>query len=104
MAQLAVGQPRRGAPAPGRPFPRRRLSEAVRWLASFEQIGADDLPWAAPAHFLRGELLEQLGRPEEAAADYERVAELWRDCDRELRPILEEAQSRAARLRRLPRG
>lgn len=78
-----------------------RFSEAVRWLGSFEHIHTESLPWAAPAHFMRAELLERLGRREEAAIDYERVVELWRDCDSELRPMLEEAQSRSARLRRL---
>jgi hypothetical protein len=31
---------------------------------------------------------------------YERVAELWSDCDLELRPMLDQARSRAARPRK----
>jgi DNA-binding SARP family transcriptional activator len=76
-----------------------RLEDAVRWFASFEHMGVEDLPWAAPAHFARGELLERLGRNADAAADYERVAELWRDSDEESRPTLLQARQRAARLR-----
>jgi hypothetical protein len=67
-------------------------ADALRWFASFEQIGIEDLPWAAPAHLLRARLLDSLGRQGEAAQDYARVAELWKDCDVELRPLLDEAR------------
>jgi len=69
--------------------------DALRWFGSFEQIGIDELPWAAPAHLMRARLLDRLGRQQEAVADYARVAELWKDCDRELQPLRDEARRRA---------
>jgi tetratricopeptide (TPR) repeat protein len=76
------------------------LAESIRWFGTFEHMSADDLAWAAPAHFLRAELLERLGRKREAAEDYERVVELWRDCEPEVRPIMWEAELRGMRLRK----
>jgi hypothetical protein len=75
-----------------------RLPEAIREFGTFEQMSTEDLPWAAPAHFMRAELLEKLGRAAEAEGDYDRVAELWQNCDPELRPMLEDARRRAVRL------
>jgi tetratricopeptide (TPR) repeat protein len=75
-----------------------RLAEALQLFGSFEQAGVQSLPWAAPGHFARGELLERLGRNREAAAEYARVVELWRACDPELRPLRDEARRRAERL------
>jgi len=77
-----------------------RVSEALQLFGSFEQAGVQSLPWAAPGHFARGELLERLGRGREAAAEYARVAELWHACDPELRPMRDEARRRADRLTR----
>jgi predicted RNA polymerase sigma factor len=75
-----------------------QLDEAVQLFGSFEQTGLQSLPWAAPGHFARGELLERTGRAREAALEYERVVELWRDCDAELEPMRDEAARRVARL------
>ena len=75
-----------------------QLAEAVQLFGSFEQTGVQSLPWAAPGHFARGELLERTGKTREAALEYERVVELWRDCDVELEPLRNEAARRAARL------
>lgn len=72
-----------------------RPEDALRWFSSFEQIGIEDLPWAAPAHLMRARLLDRLGRRREAMQDYARVVELWKDCDAELRPLLEEARRRS---------
>lgn len=81
-----------------------RLPEAVRWFGSVEQTNLQSLPWAAPAHLARAELLERMARPDEALAEYGRVVELLRDCDPELRPTLEEARRRAAQLHGAPRA
>jgi len=44
------------------------------------------------------EVLEKLGRPEEAIQAYERVLELWKDADPALQPMVEEARQRRNRL------
>ena len=75
-----------------------RLDEAAQLFDSFEQTGVQSLPWAAPGHFARAELLERLERRREARSEYERVAELWREADPEVRPMWEEARRRAQRL------
>jgi tetratricopeptide (TPR) repeat protein len=50
----------------------------------------------APAHYRLAEIYERQGEREKAAAHYARFAELWKDCDPELRPLVEEARSRMA--------
>jgi hypothetical protein len=55
--------------------------------------------YLAPAHLREGEIYEKLGRPAQAADHYARFIELWKDCDPELRPTMEEARRRLARLR-----
>lgn len=54
--------------------------------------------YLAPTHYRRGEIYERLGDPDEAARHYRRVIELWKDCDPELRPMVERAEQRLARL------
>jgi tetratricopeptide (TPR) repeat protein len=76
-----------------------RLADAVQLFGSFEQTGLQALPWAAPGHLARAELLERTGKAREAALEYERVVELWRDCDAELAPLRDEAARRAARIK-----
>jgi hypothetical protein len=76
-----------------------QLAEAMQLFGSFEQSGVQSLPWAAPGHFERGELFERAGKAREAALEYERVVELWRNCDVELEPLRNEAARRAAQLK-----
>ena len=47
----------------------------------------------------RAELLDRLGRAEEAAEAYERFLQMWPDPDPGLRPLVEDARQRLARLR-----
>ena len=68
-------------------------AEALRWAR------AVDLPaWAIEQRFLvpmtlaRARLEERLGQRTQALDDYAWVAEMWKDCDPELRPRLEEAR------------
>jgi tetratricopeptide (TPR) repeat protein len=48
----------------------------------------------APAHLRMGQIYERQGKRREAASHYARFVELWKDCDPELRPILEDARRR----------
>ncbi|HEX2251618.1 MAG TPA: tetratricopeptide repeat protein, partial [Gemmatimonadales bacterium] len=48
----------------------------------------------APAHFRLGEIYERKGDRQKARAHYARFAELWSDCDPELRPLVEQARRR----------
>jgi DNA-binding SARP family transcriptional activator/TolB-like protein len=48
----------------------------------------------APAHLRMAQIYERQGERQKAAAHYARFAELWKDCDPELRPLVEEARRR----------
>ncbi len=69
-----------------------RLEEALAWYGAFAENSIYDQVYVAPAHFRRGEISERLRRPREAAAHYRRFLDLWRDCDPELRPVLDQAR------------
>ena len=68
-----------------------QLEEALRWYASFSENSIFDLIFLAPSHFHRGEIYQKLGEKELAAEHYARFRELWRDCDAELAPRVEQA-------------
>jgi DNA-binding SARP family transcriptional activator/TolB-like protein len=51
----------------------------------------------APAHLRLAELYERRREPQKAAAHYARFVELWKDCDPEFRPLVEEARRRIAK-------
>ena len=53
----------------------------------------------APAHFRLAEIYQRRGERQKAAEHYARFIELWQDCDPELRPLVQEARRRMARLR-----
>lgn len=75
-----------------------RTDEALRLLAAFGQ-NPWDIAYLAPAALRRAQLLERLGRRAEAAAQYERFADLWSDAEPVLRPQAEAARLRARELR-----
>ena len=52
----------------------------------------------APAHRRLAEIYERQGERQKAAAHYGRFAELWKDCDPEFRPLVEDARQRQRRL------
>jgi serine/threonine-protein kinase len=75
-----------------------QTEEALRWLLSFEQHSIYDLAYAAPAAVRRGEILEQLGRPAEAAVAYRRALHLWRHSEAAGMPLLQRARDGLARV------
>ena len=66
--------------------------EALRWYGSFAAHSSYDLLYLGPGYLRRGEIYEELGEPQAAADNYARFIELWKDCDPELRPLLERGE------------
>ena len=70
-----------------------RLDEAEIHL-----IAGTDSPFSrVMAEFYLGVLAERRGRLAEARGHYQRVVRWWRGCDRELRPLWQEATERSTR-------
>jgi tetratricopeptide (TPR) repeat protein len=67
-----------------------RAEEALAWYASLHEgyhlLGA---PYLGASLVRRAEILERLGRSEEARSHYERALHLWRDADPRLQPTLD---------------
>jgi len=76
-----------------------RSREALSWFASLGDLQPYEIAYVAPAHLRRAHIHERLGEPEAAAEHYARFVELWKDCDPELRLLVEDAEARLARLR-----
>jgi tetratricopeptide (TPR) repeat protein len=77
--------------------------EALQWIETSFQGSPSEIVYAAPGHLERAEIHERLGEREKAVGHYNRFLALWRDCDPELRPVLERAKSELARLVAEPR-
>lgn len=77
-----------------------RIEEAMVWYNSFEENSVYDLIYLPPSHFHRAEIYEALGQPQQAIEHYAAFLEFWRDCDPELRPMVEKAQSRLRELQK----
>ncbi len=75
-----------------------RVDDALCWYSSFAEQSVFDLVYLGPAHLRSAELLERLGRRQEAAHYYERFIELWRECDPEFRPRVAAAEERLSAL------
>jgi tetratricopeptide (TPR) repeat protein len=76
-----------------------RSREALSWFASLGDLQAYEIAYVGPAHLRQAQIHERLGESEEALGHYARFIELWRECDPELRPLVEEAEGRLAQLR-----
>jgi DNA-binding SARP family transcriptional activator/TolB-like protein len=76
-----------------------RLEEALRWYEvideSFPYYRYD---YTGLAYLRRGETSARMGQHEMAIAQYKRFIGLWRDCDSELRPLVEQARQALERL------
>ena len=75
-----------------------RDDEARRWL----ETGFDDTPdmivFQAQASLRLGDLYERKGERQKAIDNYARFLRLWGGCDPRLRPAVEEARTRLARV------
>jgi tetratricopeptide (TPR) repeat protein len=75
-----------------------RTDEARRW---FENgfFGTPDELWFLPSASLRlGEIYERNGERQKAIDSYARFVRLWKRCDARLRPAVDDARARLARL------
>jgi tetratricopeptide (TPR) repeat protein len=71
---------------------------AIELFSGFEGYSAYDVMYAAPSHLRRAILYERLGDTRAAASHYARFLELWKDCDPELRPLVDQARAGLARV------
>jgi tetratricopeptide (TPR) repeat protein len=73
-----------------------RTADALWWYQSIHYSPESVL--AGPSHLRQAEMHERLGQRKQAAEQYRRFIELWRDCDEELRPRVEDAEHALRRL------
>jgi tetratricopeptide (TPR) repeat protein len=80
-----------------------RYDEALNWYNTTVYYPPD---WIllAPTYLRRAKIYEKLGRKEEAIEHYRRFIRMWKDCDPELQPTLEQAQKSLAKLREEPQS
>jgi len=69
-----------------------KFADAIRLYASFTENSLYDLVYAAPAQLARARLLKRSGDSTGAALAYASAAQLWKDCDPELRSMLTETE------------
>jgi tetratricopeptide (TPR) repeat protein len=76
-----------------------RLEDA---LATFRAMRSSDnriaLPYYGLVYYRSGQLLEELGRPDEAMEMYSRLLRLWQNADPQYQSYVEEAKERLDRL------
>ncbi len=78
-----------------------RPNEALQWYASLGQVDhLFDLPFLGPAILMTARIHEETGEFEKARAEYAHFVTLWRDAEPELRPLVDNARARLARLSR----
>jgi Predicted integral membrane protein len=65
-------------------------------LQAYQSIADQLFHAGAPAHLRLAEIYERRGERQKAREHYARFAELWKDCDPEFRPLVEEARRRMA--------
>lgn len=80
-------------------FSLNRFAEAIPLYNSFAEYSFYDLIFLSPSQRRLGQIYEQTGQPELAIEHYRRFTELWRECEPEFRPQLEEVQNRLAALK-----
>lgn len=75
-----------------------REAEALGWYRGIGQIYPFDVIYLAPAHLRQAEIHAGRGEHRAAAEHFQRFLSLWRDCDAELRPWVEQARRSLAAL------
>ncbi len=80
-----------------------RYEEALRWFQNSFEGTPNELVYLAPAYLRQAEIYERLGDREQATIHYGRFIQLWKNCDAELQPQVQEAKARMARLVGEPR-
>jgi DNA-binding SARP family transcriptional activator/tetratricopeptide (TPR) repeat protein len=77
---------------------RGRASEALGWYDGIGEIYPHDVVYLAPASLRSATIHAERGEHRAAAADYRRFLKLWRECDPEFRPLIDQAERRLAAL------
>ncbi len=72
-----------------------RPRDALAWYAASGETLVDQIAYLAPAHLRQAEMYERLGEPQQAREHYRKFAQLWQDCDPELRPMVEAARAKS---------
>ena len=103
----AAFPPQTHVPSSGQRYLRAQLlagagqrREALRWYNTFEDQSLFQLVFAGPGHLQMAEVCEQLKDTSCAARHYRAFLELWSDPDAALKPLVERARARLARLER----
>ena len=81
-----------------------RDAEARRWLENGFDATPDGPTLRPPVLFRLGDLYERAGERQKATDAYARMVRLWAACDAPLRPAVEDARARLARLTAEPRS
>jgi len=68
-----------------------RGEEAIPWYNSFAENSVYDLIYLAPSLLRLAAIRERLGQARQASAHREQARWLWRECDPDLRPVIEGA-------------
>ena len=71
-----------------------RYPEALGWFDHLVESSVFEFVYLPLSHLRRAEILNRLGDPKNAAASYRAFIDLWRDCDPELRPMVDLARRR----------
>ena len=75
-----------------------RVEEALPLLRSFGETSYFDETFVAPSYYREGEAYEQLEQPEQAIESYQRVVDLWQDCQPPLCSWVDDAKENIVRL------
>jgi tetratricopeptide (TPR) repeat protein len=78
--------------------------EALRWLENGFGGRSDPLTFRAPVLVRLGDIYERKGERQKAIDAYARLVRLWSACDAPLRPTVDDARARLARLTAEPRS
>jgi tetratricopeptide (TPR) repeat protein len=76
-----------------------RYGESLAAYSSVGDYSTDGLVYMPTTHLRRGDIYLKMGERERAAAHYARFAELWKDCDPNLRQLRNAAEAKGTQLR-----
>jgi tetratricopeptide (TPR) repeat protein len=77
--------------------------EALRWLGNGFDATEDELAFRAQASLRLGDIYERKGERQKAIDAYALFVRFWAGCDQRLRPAVDDARARLARLTGEPR-
>jgi serine/threonine-protein kinase len=77
---------------------RGRDTEALGWYNSLTSLSMIEFVFLAPAYLRQGQIYESARQPARAVEYYSRFVARWQTCDPELRPLVDDARRRIARL------